>query len=88
MPRIVLDIAPIASLSKDWAAIPANGRYIKTIRSYLNKKTRSARIVIDMDTDRNFDVQPFFSEKDLTYVLKVRENRNKPEGPEPKNPAP
>ena len=84
MPRIVLDIAPIVSLSKEWTAIPVNGRYIKNIRSSLNKKTRSARIVIDMDPSRNFAVQPIFSEQDHTYVLQISEDRNKPEEPSPK----
>lgn len=87
-PRIVLDIAPIMSLSKEWATIPADGRYIKSIRTYLNRKTRSARIVIDMDPTRNFAVQPVFSEKDQTYVLQVREDRSKTEEKPPKAATP
>jgi len=74
-PRIVLGVTNVSSLRKEWAVIYVGGKLIRQIRSSMNPQTHVARIVLDMETSKDYYVNPVFYEKENTYSLEVFEEK-------------
>ena len=72
-PRIVVDISDSSPLDRRFAVMDTRGQLIKRVRGSWNPKTRAARIVLDMETTKNYFVKPLFYEQDNTYCLEVEE---------------
>lgn len=74
-PRIVLGVTNVSSLRKEWAVIYVGGKLIRQIRSSMNPQTHVAQIVLDMETSKDYYVNPVFYEKENTYSLEVFEEK-------------
>ncbi len=74
-PRIILDLRPIKSISQEQQSrVIVNGKHIKQMRSYHDRKKRNLRIVLDMEPSRNYLVRPSFLKSQNLFRLEVRED--------------
>jgi hypothetical protein len=73
-PRVVLDLHPVAlSQQKDFSKIAVNGRCIRQLRSYHNRKEKKLRIVLDMNESLNYYAQPSFIKSKNLFKLEITE---------------
>lgn len=70
-PRIVLDMENVSSFKVEKAVIKVDGEHIRQIRASLDRKTRKARIVLDLEPLKDYYVQPEFAQKENLYSLHV-----------------
>ncbi len=77
-PRIILDLRPVKSISQEQQSrVIVNGKHIKQMRSYHDRKKRNLRIVLDMDPALNYLVKPSFLKSQNLFRLEVREDGRK-----------
>ncbi len=77
-PRVVLDLHPVVIfLQKDYSKIAVNGRYIKQMRSYHDRKAKKLRIVLDMNGSLNYFAQPSFIKSKNLFLLEITEGASK-----------
>ena len=69
--RIVLDIANVSSFKKEWTVIKIGGKIIRSIRCSRNPHTHMLRIVLDVEPEKNYLVQPIFRERENIYTLEI-----------------
>jgi len=74
-PRIVLEIKNASALKKDWSAINTGGNFIRKIRSRLDTKTRTARIVLDMAPEYDYFINQAFYKTDNMYSLEISDKK-------------
>jgi hypothetical protein len=73
-PRVVLDLHPVANFpQKDYSKTTVNGRYIRQLRSYHNRKEKKLRIVLDMNDSLNYYAQPSFIKSQNLFKLEITE---------------
>lgn len=70
-PRIVLDLENVTSFQVEKNLIKVDGVHIRQIRSHIDRKTRKARIVLDLEPLKDYYVQPEFAQKENLYSLHV-----------------
>ena len=70
-PRIVLDLENVTSFQVEKNLIKVDGVHIRQIRSHMDRKTRKARIVLDLEPLKDYYVQPEFAQKENLYSLHV-----------------
>ncbi len=70
-PRIVLDLENVTSFRVEKNLIQVDGEHIRQIRAALDRKTRKARIVLDLEPLKDYYVQPEFARKENLYSLHV-----------------
>jgi len=74
-PRIILDLHPIKSISQErQARVIVNGKHIKQMRSYHDRKKKNLRIVLDMEPTLNYLVKPAFVKSRNLFLLEVMED--------------
>lgn len=69
-PRIALDIKPIAGWEGS-KTIPTHGELVRQIRTHLHSKAETLRIVLDLDPDRNYHVNPTYYRSENIYFLEI-----------------
>ncbi|MFC1516543.1 AMIN domain-containing protein [Thermodesulfobacteriota bacterium] len=70
-PRIAIDIKNVHS----WDGQPesqVNGKLIKQIRTHLYHDTKKLRIVLDLDADGDYSVNPIYYKSDYIYCIEVK----------------
>ena len=70
-PRIVLDFENVTSFQVEKNLMKVDGEHIRQIRTSLDRKTRKARIVLDLEPLKDYYVQPEFAQKENLYSLHV-----------------
>ena len=77
-PRIILDLHPVKSITQETQGrVIVNGKHIKQMRSYHDRKKRNLRIVLDMDPALNYLVKPSFVKAKNLFLLEVMEDGRK-----------
>ncbi|MBP8979644.1 MAG: hypothetical protein KBG09_00160 [Syntrophobacterales bacterium] len=77
-PRIILDLRPVKSITQEQQSrVIVNGKHIKQMRSYHDRKKRNLRIVLDMDPALNYLVKPSFLKSQNLFLLEIREAGSK-----------
>jgi hypothetical protein len=77
-PRIVIDIHNVSSVRSGLSRIDVNGTLIKQIRTALDRKTNGMRIVIDVEANRNYEVDQTFYKAENIFVVDISEDIKKP----------
>jgi hypothetical protein len=77
-PRIVIDIHNISSVRSGLSRIDVKGTLVKQIRTALDRKTNSMRIVIDVEANRNYEVDQTFYKAENLFVVDISEETKKP----------
>ena len=70
-PRIVIDIRNVPAWSGK-PEIPVNGRSIRQIRSYLHRKEKKLRIVLDLVASGHYDVSQTYFRKENIYCVDIK----------------
>jgi len=70
-PRIAIDIKNIASWDGK-TAVEVNGKMIKQIRTHLHKDSNKLRIVLDLDPNADYSVNPTYYKSDNIYCIEVK----------------
>ena len=83
-PRIVIDIHNVSSVRSGLSRIDVNGTLIKQIRTALDRKTNGMRIVIDVEANRNYEVDQTFYKAENIFVVDISEDIKKPAETKPK----
>lgn len=69
-PRIAIDISNVSS-SREHRAIPVNGIFIKRIRTHFHRSSKTLRIVLDLNPEKEYDVkQAYFKGKHI-YGIEI-----------------
>jgi hypothetical protein len=76
-PRIVIDIDNVLSVRKGLSKVSADGKLVKQIRSALDRKTNSMRIVIDVGENRNYEVDQTYYKTENIYAIDISEEIKK-----------
>ncbi|MDI9569225.1 MAG: AMIN domain-containing protein [Pseudomonadota bacterium] len=77
-PRLVVDLHPVGNVSPERAArVTVNGRLIKQMRSYHDRRKSNLRIVLDMEPNLNYLVKPVFVKARRLLLLEIREDGGK-----------
>lgn len=79
-PRIVIDISDMDRWEGKYT-MPVNGRFIRQIRSFLHRKDRRLRIVMDLEPDRDYTIEQRYDLETHRYSVAVAEAE-----PEAQNP--
>ena len=77
-PRIVMDLKGVSSIEAGYRTVHTRGKFVEQIRSYLDKKSKILRVVLDMSSANYYIVHPMQSKSDNIYFLNITEQ--KPEG--------
>ncbi|MDP2644627.1 MAG: AMIN domain-containing protein [Desulfobacterales bacterium] len=72
-PRIAVDIKNVSQWSGH-EIIPVNGQFLKQIRTQLFDDTQTLRIVLDLNSTKNYDVKPTFFKPENIFSLEVRDS--------------
>ena len=71
IPRVICDFNNTKLLQTIKGPIKADGKYVKTIRTTVTKKPEKVRVVIDLEPNKNYDLQQVFFKEDNLFVLIV-----------------
>lgn len=77
-PRVVLDMKGVSLIEVTERSISTRGNYVTKIRSYLDKKTKILRIVLDMEPSGAYIVSPISDPFNNTYVVAIEKSVQKP----------
>lgn len=72
-PRIIMDFAGVSFIEPKYRNVPVSGKYVKQLRSYLDRATKKLRIVLDMDTSKRYVVHPTQDQTANVYSLVISE---------------
>lgn len=78
-PRVVMDMKGVSLIQTKALHVNAGGKLVKKIRSYLDKKTKILRVVLDMEPSKNYIVYPIQDPVNNAYMLRIEESEQKPE---------
>ncbi len=70
-PRIVIDIKNVSTW-KGRHKIPVNGKLIRQIRTHLHRRTKTLRLVLDLNLLKDYTVSPAFYPTENVYCIGVR----------------
>ena len=73
-PRVVMDLKEVSLLQARARQVRAGGKFVKAIRTYLDKETKVLRIVLDMDPSKYVLVYPVLDSPGA-YTLKIEESQ-------------
>jgi len=77
-PRVVMDIKEVLLIQTRTRNINTGGKLVKRVRSYLDKKTRILRVVLDLEPSKNYFVHPIQDPSGKMYVLTIKEDTDSP----------
>jgi hypothetical protein len=70
-PRIAVDIKNIAAWDGK-STVPVNGKLIKQIRTHLHRDDKKLRIVLDLDPEADYSVNPTYYRLNNIYCVEVK----------------
>ena len=79
-PRVVMDMRGVLQIKSKTRNINTGGKFIKRIRSYLDKQTNILRVVLDMEPSKNYTVCPIQGTLINAYMLGIEEREQELEG--------
>lgn len=72
-PRVVMDMKGVLLNQAKARNFNTGGRFIKRVRSYLDKQTKTLRVVLDMEPSKYYMVRPMQDQPVNTYMLSIYE---------------
>lgn len=74
-PRIVMDFTGVSSIEPKYRKVDTSGKFVKTIRSYLDNDSKKLRVVLDMAPSKYFIVHATQDQTVNAYSLEISEKR-------------
>jgi tetratricopeptide (TPR) repeat protein len=74
-PRVVMDLKGVVFIRTKAHTVNTGGKLVKRIRSYLDKRTKILRVVLDMEPSNYCLVRPTQDPSGNTYTLTISENK-------------
>jgi tetratricopeptide (TPR) repeat protein len=74
-PRIIMDFTGVSFIEPKYRNIPISGKYVKKIRSYLDKDSKKLRVLLDMDPSKHYVVHPTQDPTANAYSLLISEKK-------------
>jgi len=71
IPRVICDFNNTKLVDATKSLIKTNGKLVKVIRTSKTKKPEKVRVVIDLEPNRNYDLQQVFFKEDNLFVIIV-----------------
>lgn len=71
--RIIMDFAGISFTEPKYRNVPVSGKYVKKIRSYLDKDSKKLRVVLDMAPSKHFIVHALQDQTVNAFSLSIAE---------------
>jgi tetratricopeptide (TPR) repeat protein len=72
-PRVVMDMKGVSLIQTKTRNVNTGGTLVKRVRSYLDKKTKILRVVLDMEPSKYSTVRPLQNQSGNTYALTIKE---------------
>jgi tetratricopeptide (TPR) repeat protein len=83
-PRVVMDMKGVFLIQPKARNVNTGGKLVKRVRSYLDKQTKTLRVVLDMEPSKYCIVRPMQDPSGNTYMLTIYEaaslSEQKPRG--------
>jgi tetratricopeptide (TPR) repeat protein len=73
--RIIMDFAGVSFMEPKYRNIPVSGKYVKKIRSYLDRDSKKLRVVLDMAPSKHFIVHAIQDQTVNAFSLSIAEKR-------------
>jgi len=73
IPRVVVDMKGVFLIQNNARNFDTGGKLVKRVRSYLDKKTKTLRIVLDMDPNKYYIVHAIQDHSGNKYILTIHE---------------
>jgi tetratricopeptide (TPR) repeat protein len=73
-PRVVMDMKGVFQSQSKARNVKSRGKLVKKVRSYLDKKTKILRVVLDMEPSKYYIVRPKQAPSGNMYVLTIHED--------------
>ncbi|HUT42976.1 MAG TPA: hypothetical protein VMW95_01465, partial [Desulfobacterales bacterium] len=80
-PRVVMDMKGVFLIQTKARNISTGGKFVKKVRSYLDKHTNILRIVLDMEPSKYYIVRPI-QDPSGNYMLTINEDTSSPRSQE------
>jgi tetratricopeptide (TPR) repeat protein len=74
-PRIVMDFTGVSSIDSKYRKVATSGKFVKTIRSYLDNDSKKLRVVLDMAPSKDFFVHATQDQTVNSFSLEIAEKR-------------
>lgn len=71
IPRVICDFNNTKLVDATKSLIKTDGKFVKVIRTSKTKKPEKVRVVIDLEPNRNYDLQQVFFKEDNLFVIIV-----------------
>lgn len=71
IPRVICDFNNTKLVDGTKNLIKTDGKFVRAIRTSKTKKPQKVRVVIDLEPNRNYDLQQVFFKEDNLFVLIV-----------------
>jgi hypothetical protein len=72
-PRVVMDMKGVVKIQAKARNLNTKGKLVKKVRSYLNKRTKILRVVLDMDPSKYYIVRPMQDPSGNRFMLVIHE---------------
>jgi AMIN domain len=72
-PRVVMDMKGVSLIQTKARNVNTGGTLVKRVRSYLDKRTKILRVVLDMEPSKYYTVRPMQDPSGKTYTLTIHE---------------
>jgi len=73
--KLIMDFEGVSFIERKHRNLPVPGKYVKKIRSYLDKDTKKLRVVLDMAPSKYFTVQALQDQPVNAYTLSIAEKQ-------------
>jgi hypothetical protein len=77
-PRVVMDLKGVSLIQTKARNINTGGKLVKRVRSYLDKQTKTLRVVLDMEPSKYYIVCPMQGPSGNTYMLTIKDDTGSP----------
>jgi tetratricopeptide (TPR) repeat protein len=74
-PRIVMDFTGVSSIESKYRKVATSGKFVKTIRSYLDNDSKKLRVVLDLAPSKDFVVYATQDQTVNVFSLEIAEKR-------------
>jgi tetratricopeptide (TPR) repeat protein len=73
--KFIMDFAGVSLMEPKYRNIPVSGKYVKKIRSYLDKDTKKLRVVLDMAPSKHFIIYVLPDQTVNAFSLSIAEKQ-------------
>jgi tetratricopeptide (TPR) repeat protein len=73
-PRVVMDMKGVSLIQATARSVNTGGRFVKRVRSYLDKQRKILRVVLDLETSKSYIVRPRYDPPINAYVIMIYED--------------